>query len=103
MITRADDRRSMVVAGGLAALVLAVGVVSPPASGAERRAQMPLRQLITRPGWFCTQYSFATPSIGGRPDVAAQKSRWLCTQWTFVGSAGGAPRPPAMVVGGKPP
>jgi len=99
---QAKIRRWLPPARAAAAVVLALGVAAP-AIGVEQSARMPLRRLITQPGWVCTQYSFATQSIGGRPEVVAGERLWLCTQWTFVGAAAGAVRPPAMIDGRKRP
>lgn len=85
------------------ALVLAGQILTTmPALAAEIRhaPQEPLHRLITHPGWFCTQYTFAVQSIGGGVDDGRhdRNRRWLCTQWTFAGPAFSALKPPLVVI-----
>ena len=62
--------------------------------------QEPLHRLITHPGWFCTQYTFAAQSISGAVDERGndRNRRWLCTQWSFAGPAFSALKPPLVVI-----
>ena len=77
-------------------------LVAMTSAAAEIRhaPQEPLHRLITHPGWFCTQYTFAVQSIGGAVDDGQpdRNRRWLCTQWTFAGPAFASLRPPSTVI-----